>query len=127
MVKTEGCKLATGNGVNREDCSAGEVEEAAARKPLLEMRPQTLLLQKHSLFQTSWLQEFPWLKFSQETGLMSCSWCHNIATNNSDELIKGSRNYKRALLLRHHLSSEHGRNDPTRQVRPHRGITGPGT
>ncbi|XP_026113271.1 zinc finger and BTB domain-containing protein 10-like [Carassius auratus] len=110
MVKTEGCKWATGNGVNREDCGTGE-----ARKPLLEMRPQTLLLQKHSLFQTSWLQEFPWLKFSQETGLMSCSWCHNIATNNSDELIKGSRNYKRALLLRHHLSSEHGRNDPTRQ------------
>lgn len=127
MVKTEGCKWATGNGVNREDCSAGEAEEAAARKPLLEMRPQTLLLQKHSLFQASWLQEFPWLKFSQETGLMSCSWCHNIATKNSDELVKGSRNYKRALLLRHHLSSEHGRNDPTRQVRPHCGILGTGT
>lgn len=47
---------------------------------------------------------------------MSCSWCHNIATKNSDELVKGSRNYKRALLLRHHLSSEHGRNDPTKQV-----------
>ncbi|RXN22277.1 zinc finger and BTB domain-containing 10-like protein [Labeo rohita] len=115
MVKTEGCKWATGNGVNREDCSTGDAEEATARKPLLEMRPQTLLLQKHSLFQGSWLQEFPWLKFSQETGLMSCSWCHNIATNNSDELVKGSRNYKRALLLRHHLSSEHGRNDPTKQ------------
>ncbi|KAK9957434.1 hypothetical protein ABG768_011681 [Culter alburnus] len=115
MVKTESCKWATGNGVNREDGSTGEAEEAAARKPLLEMRPQTLLLQKHSLFQESWLQEFPWLKFSQETGLMSCSWCHNIATNNNDELVKGSRNYKRALLLRHHLSSEHGRNDPTKQ------------
>ncbi|XP_073678291.1 zinc finger and BTB domain-containing protein 10 [Garra rufa] len=114
MVKTEGCKWATGNGVNREDCNTGDAEETAARKPLLEMRPQTLL-QKHSLFQGSWLQEFPWLKFSQETGLMSCSWCHNIATKNSDELVKGSRNYKRALLLRHHLSSEHGRNDPTKQ------------
>lgn len=111
-VKTErsngGCGWA--NGVNRED--------GGARKPLVEMRPQTLL-QKHSLFQASWLQEFPWLKFCQETGLMSCSWCHNIAANNSDELVKGSRNYKRALLLRHHLSSEHGRNDPTKQVRSH--------
>ncbi|XP_067282621.1 zinc finger and BTB domain-containing protein 10 [Pseudorasbora parva] len=115
MVKTESCKWATGNGVKREDGSTGEAEEAVARKPLLEMRPHTLLLQKHSLFQDSWLQEFPWLKFSQETGLMSCSWCHNIASNNSDELVKGSRNYKRALLLRHHLSSEHGRNDPTKQ------------
>ncbi|XP_056106036.1 zinc finger and BTB domain-containing protein 10 [Rhinichthys klamathensis goyatoka] len=115
MVKTEGCRWATGNGVNREDGGTGEAEETAARKPLLEMRPHTLLLQKHSLFQDSWQQEFPWLKFSQETGLMSCSWCHNIATKNSDELVKGSRNYKRALLLRHHLSSEHGRNDPTRQ------------
>ncbi|NP_001122011.1 zinc finger and BTB domain-containing protein 10 [Danio rerio] len=114
MLKTEGCKKATGNGVNREDGSTGEAEETAARKPLLEMRPQTLL-QKHSLFQACWLEEFPWLRFSHETGLMSCSWCHNIATNNSDELVKGSRNYKRALLLRHHLSSEHGRNDPTKQ------------
>ncbi|XP_028819944.1 zinc finger and BTB domain-containing protein 10 [Denticeps clupeoides] len=85
-----------------------------ARKPWVEMRPQTLL-QKHSLFQASWLQEFPWLKFCQETGLMSCSWCHNIAGDPGDELVKGSRNYKRALLLRHHLSSEHGRNDPARQ------------
>lgn len=129
MVQTErsngGCGWATGNGVKREDGSAGaedgrrgEAEDASARKPLVEMRPQTLL-QKHSLFQASWLQEFPWLKFCQETGLMSCSWCHNIATNNSDELVKGSRNYKRALLLRHHLSSEHGRNDPTKQVRLH--------
>ncbi|KAJ3608758.1 hypothetical protein NHX12_023288 [Muraenolepis orangiensis] len=92
----------------------GNRVEAGSRKSWLEMRPQTLL-QKHSLFHASWLQEFPWLKFCQETGLMSCSWCHNIATKNSDELVKGSRNYKRALLLRHHLSSEHGRNDPTKQ------------
>lgn len=111
----------TGNGMNGDDRAAGSEDERGAatrggnaRKPWVEMRPQTLL-QKHSLFQASWLQEFPWLKFCQETGLMSCSWCHNIATSNSDELVKGSRNYKRALLLRHHLSSEHGRNDPTKQ------------
>uniref|UniRef100_A0A3P9LW97 Zinc finger and BTB domain containing 10 n=1 Tax=Oryzias latipes TaxID=8090 RepID=A0A3P9LW97_ORYLA len=99
--------------------SIAKAGETGSRKSGVEMRPQTLL-QKHSLFHASWLQEFPWLKFCQETGLMSCSWCHNIATKNSDELVKGSRNYKRALLLRHHLSSEHGRNDPTKQetVRP---------
>ncbi|CAL1584703.1 unnamed protein product [Knipowitschia caucasica] len=85
-----------------------------SRKSGVEIRPQTLL-QRPALFHASWLQEFPWLKFCQETGLMSCSWCHNIGTKNSDELVKGSRNYKRALLLRHHLSSEHGRNDPTKQ------------
>uniref|UniRef100_A0A3Q4HIV3 Zinc finger and BTB domain containing 10 n=1 Tax=Neolamprologus brichardi TaxID=32507 RepID=A0A3Q4HIV3_NEOBR len=105
-----------GNGHNnsadgQETARGGET---GSRKSGVEMRPQTLL-QKHSLFHASWLQEFPWLKFCQETGLMSCSWCHNIATKNSDELVKGSRNYKRALLLRHHLSSEHGRNDPTKQ------------
>lgn len=95
--------------------SAARGGETGSRKSGVEMRPQTQLL-KHSLFHASWLQEFPWLKFCQQTGLMSCSWCHNIATKNSDELVKGSRNYKRALLLRHHLSSEHGRNDPTKQV-----------
>lgn len=113
----DGKNWVAGNGHNnsadgQETARGGET---GSRKSGVEMRPQTLL-QKHSLFHASWLQEFPWLKFCQETGLMSCSWCHNIATKNSDELVKGSRNYKRALLLRHHLSSEHGRNDPTKQV-----------
>lgn len=112
-VNSEGSG-ATGSEDDRDRCSA-EREEPGSRKPWVEMRPQTLL-QKHSLFQAAWLQEFPWLKFSRETGLMSCSWCHNIATNAPDEIVKGTRNYKRALLLRHHLSSEHGRNDPTKQV-----------
>lgn len=114
----EGSSLTEGNGPNnadgQESGSGATGCETGSRKSGVEMRPQTLL-QKHSLFHASWLQEFPWLKFCQETGLMSCSWCHNIATKNSDELVKGSRNYKRALLLRHHLSSEHGRNDPTKQ------------
>ncbi|KAM6975104.1 zinc finger and BTB domain-containing protein 10 isoform 2-T2 [Tautogolabrus adspersus] len=114
----EGNNLTTGNGPNNGDSqesgSGASGGETGSRKSGVEMRPQTLL-QKHSLFHASWLQEFPWLKFCQETGLMSCSWCHNIVTKNSDEIVKGSRNYKRALLLRHHLSSEHGRNDPTKQ------------
>ncbi|XP_029299774.1 zinc finger and BTB domain-containing protein 10 isoform X2 [Cottoperca gobio] len=113
----EGNSSTEGNGPNnadgQESGSGATGGESGSRKSGVEMRPQTLL-QKHS-FHASWLQEFPWLKFCQETGLMSCSWCHNIATKNSDELVKGSRNYKRALLLRHHLSSEHGRNDPTKQ------------
>ncbi|XP_058475066.1 zinc finger and BTB domain-containing protein 10 isoform X2 [Solea solea] len=110
----EGCSWTTGNGPSNDVGQESGSGETGSRKSGVEMRPQTLL-QKHSLFHASWLQEFPWLKFCQETGLMSCSWCHNIATKNSDELVKGSRNYKRALLLRHHLSSEHGRNDPTKQ------------
>lgn len=115
----EGRSWIAGNGPNntdgQESGNGATGGETGSRKSGVEMRPQTLL-QKHSLFHASWLQEFPWLKFCQETGLMSCSWCHNIATKNSDELVAGSRNYKRALLLRHHLSSEHGRNDPTKQV-----------
>ncbi|KAJ6663979.1 hypothetical protein lerEdw1_008933 [Lerista edwardsae] len=58
---------------------------------------------------------------------MSCAWC-SASTNSStdggssssnnnnggghDELCKGTRNYKRALLLRHHLSTEHRLNEP---------------
>lgn len=116
LSSEDGAGLGSGGTGSEDDRAGGDGEETAAvRKSWVEMRPQTLL-QKHSLFHASWLQEFPWLKFCQETGLMSCSWCHNIATNHNDELVKGSRNYKRALLLRHHLSSEHGRNDPTKQV-----------
>ncbi|XP_061521030.1 zinc finger and BTB domain-containing protein 10 isoform X1 [Phycodurus eques] len=93
-----------------ENCA----ESGGPRKCGVEMRPQTLL-QKHSLFHASWLHEFPWLRFCQQTGLMSCSWCRDVATRSGDELAKGSRSYKRALLLRHHLSSDHGRNDPSKQ------------
>ncbi|XP_061822907.1 zinc finger and BTB domain-containing protein 10 isoform X1 [Nerophis lumbriciformis] len=114
-----GSELEAANGFREAAAAGGDGAEsgsgeAAPRKCGVEMRPQTLL-QKHSLFHASWLREFPWLKFCQETGLMSCSWCHDAATRNGDELIKGSRNYKRALLLRHHLSSEHGRNYPGKQ------------
>lgn len=113
----EGNGLTASNGPgNVEGRQSGSAVEMGSRKSGVEMRPQTLL-QKHSVFLARWLQEFPWLKFCQETGLMSCSWCYNTASKNSDELAKGSRNYKRPLLLRHHLSSEHGRNDPTKQVR----------
>ncbi|XP_034016209.1 zinc finger and BTB domain-containing protein 10 [Thalassophryne amazonica] len=113
----QGSSRISGNGLNGGD--GPESSGGEAKKFGVEMRPQTLL-QKDLVFHASWLQEFPWLKFCQETGLMSCSWCHNITAKNSNELVKGSRNYKRALLLRHHLSSEHGRNDPTKQemVRP---------
>lgn len=111
----EGCGEA-GNGGLTATNGPGSGAEMGSRKSGVEMRPQTLL-QKNSVFLARWLQEFPWLKFCQETGLMSCSWCYNIAAKSSDELAKGSRNYKRPLLLRHHLSSEHGRNDPTKQVR----------
>ncbi|XP_054462272.1 zinc finger and BTB domain-containing protein 10 [Anoplopoma fimbria] len=110
----EGNSPGDADGRDAAAAVAVAVAESGSRRSGVEMRPQTLL-QKHSLFHASWLQEFPWLSFCQETGLMSCSWCHNIATKHSDELVKGSRNYKRALLLRHHLSSEHGRNDPTKQ------------
>ncbi|XP_030071746.1 zinc finger and BTB domain-containing protein 10 [Microcaecilia unicolor] len=88
-------------------------------------RPQSLLQNLHcSSFQGSWLQEFPWLQFCQETGLMSCAWCqasgssggnNNIGSSGHDELAKGTRNYKRPLLLRHHLSAEHRLNDPAAQ------------
>ncbi|XP_051927042.1 zinc finger and BTB domain-containing protein 10 [Hippocampus zosterae] len=98
----------------RGDLAESGSAEAGPRKCGVEMRPQTLL-QKHSLFHASWLHEFPWLRFCQQTGLMSCSWCREAATRSSDELTKGSRSYKRALLLRHHLSSEHGKNDPSKQ------------
>ncbi|NWI45742.1 ZBT10 protein, partial [Picathartes gymnocephalus] len=90
-------------------------------------RPKSLLQKLHISFQGSWLKEFPWLYYCQETGLMSCAWCTAAAAGAAppelimsgaplpgghDELCKGTRNYKRTLLLRHHLSAEHRLNEP---------------
>lgn len=87
-------------------------------------RPQSLLPSLHCSFQGSWLHEFPWLRFSQENGLMSCTWCHSDEQAGHDELTKGTRSYKRALLLRHGQTTEHRLNDPAVQVRPQPGRGG---
>uniref|UniRef100_A0A8C5QY18 Zinc finger and BTB domain containing 10 n=1 Tax=Leptobrachium leishanense TaxID=445787 RepID=A0A8C5QY18_9ANUR len=79
-------------------------------------RSQSLLPSLHCSFQGSWLHEFQWLRFSQESGLMSCAWCHREhGPPGHDELARGTRVYKRAALLRHSLSAEHRRNDPAAQ------------
>ncbi|XP_073406706.1 zinc finger and BTB domain-containing protein 10 [Dendrobates tinctorius] len=77
-------------------------------------RSQSLLPSLHCSFQGFWLQEFPWLRFCQETGLMSCAWCYK-ETGGHDELAKGTRNYKKALLVRHCQSPEHRLGDPAAQ------------
>ncbi|XP_063307370.1 zinc finger and BTB domain-containing protein 10 isoform X1 [Pelobates fuscus] len=94
-----------------------EEEDAPRRYGLLPAaRSQSLLPSLHCSFQGSWLHEFPWLHFSQETGLMSCSWCHKgQGQPGHDELAKGTRVYKRATLLRHNQSNEHRMNDPAAQ------------
>uniref|UniRef100_UPI00398E872D zinc finger and BTB domain-containing protein 10 n=1 Tax=Pristiophorus japonicus TaxID=55135 RepID=UPI00398E872D len=81
-------------------------------------RPQSFLLPQQRTFQRSWLQEFPWLQYEQETGLMYCSWCLRAnsrlgSNNNRNKFVKGSRNYRRTTLLRHHLYTEHQENDPS--------------
>eukprot|EP00062_Callorhinchus_milii_P011895 gi/632958342/ref/XP_007894981.1/ PREDICTED: zinc finger and BTB domain-containing protein 10 [Callorhinchus milii] len=81
-------------------------------------RPQSYLLPQRRTFQRSWLQEFPWLQYDQETGLMYCSWClrgegGDLHHNNRNKFVKGSRNYRRTTLLRHHLYTEHRDNDPS--------------
>ncbi|XP_068788551.1 zinc finger and BTB domain-containing protein 10 isoform X2 [Struthio camelus] len=114
-------------GDEAEGSSVGAGEgESIKHFPLA--RPKSLLQKLHISFQGSWLKEFPWLHYCQETGLMSCAWCTAAAAappaelpaaaaagpaaGGHDELCKGTRNYKRALLLRHHLSAEHRLNEP---------------
>ncbi|KAM4793572.1 zinc finger and BTB domain-containing protein 10 [Cyanocitta cristata] len=135
----EGGSLGDGSGAEGGSCSSSrrsggdggdEAEgsgegESIRHFPLA--RPKSLLQKLHISFQGSWLKEFPWLYYCQETGLMSCAWCTAAAAaaappelimsgaplpGGHDELCKGTRNYKRTLLLRHHLSAEHRLNEP---------------
>ncbi|XP_029447395.1 zinc finger and BTB domain-containing protein 10 [Rhinatrema bivittatum] len=108
----------SGDGLEEADGGGGGGESV---KRFGLARPQSLLHNLHYFsFQGAWLHEFPWLQFSQETGLMSCAWCQASGSGGTvpaghDELAKGTRNYKRPLLLRHHLSAEHRLNDPAVQ------------
>uniref|UniRef100_A0A8C3XJY9 Zinc finger and BTB domain containing 10 n=1 Tax=Chelydra serpentina TaxID=8475 RepID=A0A8C3XJY9_CHESE len=112
-------------GDEAEGSSVGAGEGESIKHFPLAVRPKSLLQKLHVSFQGSWLKEFPWLHYCQETGLMSCAWCTAAASaptdismaggggaGGHDELCKGTRNYKRALLLRHHLSAEHRLNEP---------------
>ncbi|XP_059839503.1 zinc finger and BTB domain-containing protein 10 [Hypanus sabinus] len=125
--RSEGPALTPGDGtgvrVGREDEEEEEEDEETSSysRPgaglTLLGRPQSFLLPQQRTFQRSWLQEFPWLQYEQETGLMYCSWClrANSGTgscNNRNKFVKGSRNYRRTTLLRHHLYAEHRENDP---------------
>ncbi|KAM5156942.1 zinc finger and BTB domain-containing protein 10 [Mantella aurantiaca] len=101
-----------GTGEGDEDCTLIPGDGVPRRFGLLSSaRSQSLLPSLHCSFQGSWLHEFPWLRFCQETGLMSCAWCQA----GHDELTKGTRNYKRALLVRHNQAAEHRLSDPAAQ------------
>ncbi|XP_053571131.1 zinc finger and BTB domain-containing protein 10 [Bombina bombina] len=115
-----GERAAAGEPTVVEEDNSGQGDGSRRFGLIPSARSQSLLPNLHCSFQGSWLHEFPWLRFCQETGLMSCTWCQKEATNQNpsvghDELVKGTRNYKRALLLRHHLSTEHRNNDPAAQ------------
>uniref|UniRef100_A0A8C8TB25 Zinc finger and BTB domain containing 10 n=1 Tax=Peromyscus maniculatus bairdii TaxID=230844 RepID=A0A8C8TB25_PERMB len=104
----DGGDEAEGSGVG-----AGE-GETVQHFPLA--RPKSLLQKLQCSFQTAWLKDFPWLRYSKETGLMFCGWCQKTPEDGGsvdlpplghDELSRGTRNYKKTLLLRHHVSTEH--------------------
>ncbi|XP_053251757.1 zinc finger and BTB domain-containing protein 10 [Podarcis raffonei] len=134
----EGGSLGDGSGAEGGSCSSsrrsggdeaevssvGAGEGESIQHFPLAARPKSLLQKLHVSFQSAWLKEFPWLQYCQQTGLVSCAWCAAAASTNTsadggsngggghDELCKGTRNYKRALLLRHHISTEHRLNEP---------------
>ncbi|XP_070796575.1 zinc finger and BTB domain-containing protein 10 [Pituophis catenifer annectens] len=138
----EGGSLGDGSGAEGGSCSSsrrsggdeaevnsvGAGEGESIQHFPLPTRPKSLLQKLHVSFQSCWLKEFPWLQYCQKTGLVSCVWCtaavpttsstdggsssNNNNSGSHDDLCKGTRNYKRALFLRHHLSAEHRLNEP---------------
>uniref|UniRef100_A0ACB8FEH9 Zinc finger and BTB domain-containing protein 10 n=1 Tax=Sphaerodactylus townsendi TaxID=933632 RepID=A0ACB8FEH9_9SAUR len=111
------CSSRRSGGDEAEVSSVGAGEGESLPHFPLALQPKSLLQKLHVSFQGAWLKEFPWLQYCQQTGLMTCAWCASAAADSGnggghDELCKGTRNYKRPLLLRHHLSSEHRLNEP---------------
>ncbi|KAM9308786.1 zinc finger and BTB domain-containing protein 10 [Gastrophryne carolinensis] len=109
---------AAAKGDGEDDCAIIRAEDGSGPLPrryglLPPGRTQSLLPSLHCAFQASWLAEFPWLRFCQESGLMSCAWCRHADTAPGDELVRGTRHYKRALVLRHGQAPEHRAQDPT--------------
>ncbi|XP_012868027.1 PREDICTED: zinc finger and BTB domain-containing protein 10 [Dipodomys ordii] len=105
-----------GDGGDEAESSAVGAGEGETVQHLPLARPKSLMQKLQCSFQTSWLKDFPWLRYSKETGLMFCGWCQKTPEDGRtvdlpqvghDELSRGTRNYKKTLLLRHHVSTEH--------------------
>ncbi|KAL1776006.1 zinc finger protein and BTB domain-containing protein 10 isoform X1 [Sigmodon hispidus] len=110
---------------------AGEGGETVQHFPLA--RPKSLMQRLQCSFQPSWLKDFPWLRYSKDTGLMFCGWCQKTPEDGGsvdlpqvghDELSRGTRNYKKTLLLRHHVSTEHKLYEANAQVEIIRWVLG---
>lgn len=131
----EGASLGDGSGAEgsgrRSGGDGGDEAEGAGPgdgEPVQQLplaRPKSLLQKLQSSFQAAWLRDFPWLRYSKDTGLMSCGWCQktpadsgagDLAPAGHDELSRGTRNYKKTLLLRHHVSTEHKLHEANAQV-----------
>ncbi|XP_059528644.1 zinc finger and BTB domain-containing protein 10 isoform X2 [Myotis daubentonii] len=109
-----GGRRSGGDGGDEAEGGAGPGDgEAVPHLPLA--RPKSLLQKLQNSFQAAWLRDFPWLRYCPDTGLMSCGWCQktpadgggDLPPGGHDELSRGTRNYKKTLLLRHHVSTEH--------------------
>ncbi|KAF6101703.1 zinc finger and BTB domain containing 10 [Phyllostomus discolor] len=114
-----GCSGRRSGGDGGDEAEGGGVGagdgETVQHFPLA--RPKSLMQKLQCSFQTAWLKDFPWLRYCKDTGLMSCGWCQKTPEDGGgsgdlppvghDELSRGTRNYKKTLLLRHHVSTEH--------------------
>uniref|UniRef100_A0A8C2QGT4 Zinc finger and BTB domain containing 10 n=1 Tax=Cricetulus griseus TaxID=10029 RepID=A0A8C2QGT4_CRIGR len=87
----DGGDEAEGSGVGAGD------GETVQHFPLA--RPKSLMQKLQSSFQTSWLKDFPWLRYSKDTGLMFCGWCQKTPEDGGsvdlpqlgrDELSRGT-------------------------------------
>ncbi|KAM6171338.1 zinc finger and BTB domain-containing protein 10 isoform 1-T1 [Erethizon dorsatum] len=105
-----------GDGGDEVEGSGVGAGEGDTVQHLALARPKTLMQKLQCSFQTSWLKDFPWLRYSDDTGLMFCGWCQKTPEDGEnvdlpqvghDELSRGTRTYKKTLLLRHHVSAEH--------------------
>ncbi|EPY73878.1 hypothetical protein CB1_002519008 [Camelus ferus] len=110
----EGASLGDGSGAEGGSCSSSrrsggdggdEAEgsgvgvgegETVQQFPLA--RPKSLMQKLQCSFQTSWLKDFPWLRYSKDTGLMSCGWCQKTPEDggSGDQIGRASCRESRA-------------------------------
>lgn len=67
--------------------------------------------QRH--FNKSWLTQRPWLRFNEETGLMTCEYCITYVNSGkchgqySISFVKGCSNYRTSAISDHEISKVH--------------------
>lgn len=89
----------------------GAIPGVKRKEPSLSTARKDYEKQRKRSFQESWMKQFPWLTYDNDSGLMYCKFCKVKSTSeDSSPFVKGTDRFKIDVLKSHSSSKSHQKN-----------------